>query len=180
MPEVDDWVTPTAAGPPPEPVDDWVTPKSTAAHDDWITPEPEKPEAEGILSTFGRSFAHEAPAVVAGAAGALYGGALGAPAGPVGAIGGALVGGFAGGYAGGAIGEQAYKAVGVDDAIQRAINAKTNPWSAAAGQAAAQKCERASEPANTGCRSRSNPEQPLHGVLRHEQTRREQNQQRQD
>jgi hypothetical protein len=96
------------------------------------------PEAEGMLASGLRSFAHEAPAVVAGAAGALYGAGAGAAAGPVGAIAGGVGGAIAGGFGGAAIADTGLKALGYDDSHQRAVNEKANPWSSAIGQGLAQ------------------------------------------
>ena len=138
-PPQDDWVDYQPAREPPSP-----QAQATPSQDDWVDYQPLRqprepaPEAEGMLATGLRAFAHEAPAAAAGAAGAMYGAGLGAPAGLPGAIIGGLAGGFAGGYGGAAAAGEGLKLLGVDDAAQLAVNAKTNPWSAAIGQGAAQ------------------------------------------
>jgi hypothetical protein len=91
-----------------------------------------------MLASGLRSFAHEAPAVVAGAAGAMYGAGAGAVAGPVGAFAGGVGGALAGGFGGAAVADTGLKALGFDDSTQRAINEKANPWSSAIGQGLAQ------------------------------------------
>jgi hypothetical protein len=121
---VDDWVAPAAAD-RAAPVDDWIAPEKTGPG----------PKAEGQLATGARELAHGLLPAAGLGAGAVAGAELGSVLGLPGIIGGGLIGGLAGHFATRTVQEEGLKALGADDSVQMAINAKTNPWSAAAGSA---------------------------------------------
>jgi len=104
------------------------------AVDPWAEFKPQEParaapEAEGMLGTAAREFAHGIVPAVVGGVGAIGGGI-------VGGIPGALAGGIGAGTAASYLQERALKELGFDDSQQRAVNAAVNPWSAAGGGAA--------------------------------------------
>ena len=133
---------PKAAQPPD---DDWEAykPATAATGDDWepydpsATPTaPAKPavEPESGIGTLTRELAHGlGPSAAAAVGGSLTAGAAGSVAGPMGAFGAGLVGGGLAAYGASVAQEEGLKALGHDDAAQRAINVKENPWWAAAG-----------------------------------------------
>jgi hypothetical protein len=118
------------------PRDEWL-PVSQATRqqskDEWL-PVGQQPEAEGILGTFGREFAHEAGPTVAGAfTGAGTAGAAGTVLGPVGTLLSGLGGAMVGGYAASKAQSAAGNLLGFDDDLQRTANRQAHPWAAAAG-----------------------------------------------
>src|SRR5262252_1818469 len=99
------------------------------AVDPWAEFKPQEParaapEAEGMLGTAAREFAHGIVPAVVGGVGAIGGGI-------VGGVPGALAGGIGAGTAASYLQERALKELGFDDSQQRAVNAAVNPWSAA-------------------------------------------------
>lgn len=151
MADDDQWVDYQPAQAPADQWVDYAPPQAQArapAQDEWVDYRPQQqpppqelvPEAEGKLATAGRELAH---GVVPGAAGAWAGMAAGAALGSAvpglgtlaGGIIGGLGGGLLGGYAASTVQESALNALGFDDSLQRAVNAKENPWSSAGGAA---------------------------------------------
>ena len=125
---------------PPEPSQ----PQSQQPEENYFSQfvQPQEPEAEGKLGTAAREAVHGVIPGAGGwagaAAGIAAGAALGAPEGGFGAIPGALIGGVLGYLGTSKAQESGLNALGFDDSMQRAVNAKTNPLSALAGEVGSQ------------------------------------------